>query len=35
VFLATPYQANAAALAGLNLSGKVLVDCTNRASGRG
>ena len=29
VFLATPYQANAEALAGLNLSGKVLVDCTN------
>jgi 8-hydroxy-5-deazaflavin:NADPH oxidoreductase len=31
VFLATPYAANAAALAGLEstLSGKVLVDCTN------
>jgi 8-hydroxy-5-deazaflavin:NADPH oxidoreductase len=29
VFLATPYQANAEALAGLNLTGKVLVDCTN------
>jgi 8-hydroxy-5-deazaflavin:NADPH oxidoreductase len=29
VFLATPYQANAEALAGLNLAGKVLVDCTN------
>src|SRR5512136_1575616 len=29
VFLATPYQANADALAGLNLDGKVLVDCTN------
>ena len=29
VFLATPYQANADALAGLNLTGKVLVDCTN------
>jgi predicted dinucleotide-binding enzyme len=29
VFLATPYQANADALAGLNLIGKVLVDCTN------
>jgi hypothetical protein len=29
VFLATPYQANADALAGLDLSGKVLVDCTN------
>jgi hypothetical protein len=29
VFLATPYQANAAALAGLDLAGKVLVDCTN------
>ena len=29
VFLATPYQANADALAGLNLAGKVLVDCTN------
>jgi hypothetical protein len=28
-FLATPYQANADALAGLNLTGKVLVDCTN------
>lgn len=29
VFLATPYQANADALVGLNLTGKVLVDCTN------
>lgn len=29
VFLATPYQANAAALAGLTLDGKILVDCTN------
>lgn len=29
VFLATPYHANAAALAGLALDGKVLVDCTN------
>lgn len=29
VFLATPYPANADALAGFNLSGKVLVDCTN------
>lgn len=29
VFLATPYAANAAALAGLDLRGKVLVDCTN------
>ena len=29
VFLATPYQANAEALAGLHLSGKILVDCTN------
>jgi 8-hydroxy-5-deazaflavin:NADPH oxidoreductase len=31
VFLATPYQANAVALAGLEptLAGKVLVDCTN------
>jgi predicted dinucleotide-binding enzyme len=29
VFLATPYPANADALAGLNLGGKVLVDCTN------
>lgn len=29
VFLATPYAANAAALAGLDLHGKVLVDCTN------
>lgn len=29
VFLATPYQANADALAGLNLADKVLVDCTN------
>jgi hypothetical protein len=29
VFLATPYQASADALAGLNLTGKVLVDCTN------
>jgi hypothetical protein len=29
VFLATPFQANADALAGLDLSGKVLVDCTN------
>jgi hypothetical protein len=29
VFLATPYPANADALAGLNLTGKVLVDCTN------
>jgi hypothetical protein len=31
VFLATPYQANASALAGLgsDLAGKVLVDCTN------
>jgi 8-hydroxy-5-deazaflavin:NADPH oxidoreductase len=29
VFLATPYQANADALAGLKLAGKILVDCTN------
>jgi predicted dinucleotide-binding enzyme len=29
IFLATPYQANAGALAGLNLTGKILVDCTN------
>lgn len=29
VFLATPYQANADALAGLDLVGRVLVDCTN------
>lgn len=29
VFLATPYQANAEALQGLNLVGKILVDCTN------
>lgn len=29
VFLATPYQANSAALADLELAGKVLVDCTN------
>ena len=29
VFLATPYQANAEALARLDLAGKVLVDCTN------
>jgi predicted dinucleotide-binding enzyme len=29
IFLATPYPANAEALAGLNLSGKILVDCTN------
>jgi predicted dinucleotide-binding enzyme len=29
VFLATPYQANADALAGLDLTDKVLVDCTN------
>ena len=29
VFLATPYSANGDALAGLDLSGKVLVDCTN------
>lgn len=29
VFLATPYAANASALAGLDLRGKVLVDCTN------
>lgn len=29
VFLATPFPANADALAGLDLSGKVLVDCTN------
>lgn len=29
VFLATPYAANSAALAGLDLRGKVLVDCTN------
>lgn len=29
VFLATPYQANASALSGLDLAGKVLVDCTN------
>jgi 8-hydroxy-5-deazaflavin:NADPH oxidoreductase len=29
VFLATPYQANAEALDGLKLAGKVLVDCTN------
>jgi len=29
VFLATPYAANATALGGLDLRGKVLVDCTN------
>lgn len=29
VFLATPYPANAEALAGLDLSDKILVDCTN------
>jgi len=29
VFLATPYHANADALSGLDLAGKVLVDCTN------
>ena len=29
VFLATPYQANADTIGGLNLGGKVLVDCTN------
>ena len=29
VFLATPYQANAQALKGLDLAGKILVDCTN------
>ncbi len=29
VFLATPYPKNAEALAGLNLEGKILVDCTN------
>ncbi len=29
VFLATPYQANADVLAGLDLANKVLVDCTN------
>jgi len=29
VFLATPFPANAEALAGLNLAGKILVDCTN------
>lgn len=29
VFLATPYDANAAALSGVDLTGKVLVDCTN------
>lgn len=29
VFLATPYQANAEALAGLRFAGKILVDCTN------
>lgn len=29
VFLATPYGANPGALAGLDLAGKVLVDCTN------
>jgi len=29
VFLATPFAANAAALAEVNLAGKVLVDCTN------
>jgi len=29
IFLATPYNANATALAGLDLRGKVLVDCTN------
>jgi hypothetical protein len=29
VFLAIPYQANAVVLAGLDLAGKILVDCTN------
>lgn len=29
VFLATPFAANGEALAGLNLNGKILVDCTN------
>jgi 8-hydroxy-5-deazaflavin:NADPH oxidoreductase len=29
VFLATPFPVNAEALAGLNLAGKILVDCTN------
>jgi predicted dinucleotide-binding enzyme len=29
VFLATPYPTNAEALAGLNLDGMILVDCTN------
>jgi len=29
VFLATPYQAVISALKGLNLDGKILVDCTN------
>ena len=29
VFLATPYQAAASALEGLNLEGRILVDCTN------
>jgi hypothetical protein len=29
VFLATPYASNASALAGLDLRGKILIDCTN------
>ena len=29
VFLATPYEAASKALSGLNLKGKILVDCTN------
>jgi 8-hydroxy-5-deazaflavin:NADPH oxidoreductase len=29
VFLATPYLANEDALKGLELAGKILVDCTN------
>jgi len=29
IFLAAPFQANADVLAGLNLAGKILVDCTN------
>lgn len=29
VFLATPFKANESVLAGLNLKGKILVDCTN------